>query len=70
MLVSNLKKMDKEKKKRIFQKAEQFIKNNTLWKKKNFVKLVKKYLAGEKKGKETGTTSCIAVKDVERISSI
>ena len=30
MLVSNLKKMDKEKKKRIFQKAEQFIKNNTL----------------------------------------
>ena len=68
MLVRNLDRIDKERKKTIFTKAEEFIKNNTLWIMKKFVKRAEKISLGEKNGKETGTMFFIAVKDVERIS--
>jgi len=69
ILVRNLYNMDIERKERIFVKAEQFIKNNTLWKKKKFVEHARCHLIGEKNGRETGTKFCIVVKDVEGIKS-
>ena len=66
MNVRNLDKMDKNRKKIIFTKAEQFINDNTLWKVKKFVKHVTSPLHGEKNGKEIGRMFYIAVKDAEK----
>jgi len=68
MIVRNLDKMDKERKENIFNKAEEFIINNSLWRMKEFVKLVINLLLGEKNGIKIGTMFYIVVKDVEKIS--
>ena len=52
MIARNLDKMDIKRKENIFQKADNFININTLWKIPKFVRLVENLSLGEKNGKE------------------
>ena len=62
-----LDKMSQDRKSHIFEKAEEFIINNTQWKTKKFVKLAENHLLGEKNGKKTGQMYFTVVKDAEEV---
>ena len=68
MIARNLDKMDIKRKENIFQKADNFININTLWKIPKFVRLVENLSLGEKNGKEIGQTLFTVEKDAERIN--